>query len=139
MAHLTAHRVERQLGEGQQRGQLMAGGHHQGGCLPVAAIPAFNLPAIRVFVDGRDLGAIFQPQQSGGLGLSQRGAGQIRRAEPASQQIADPTVATGQAGGLLHLGGVEWAHQRGREGALAHLGELGGRFVVIAELHHATR
>ncbi|MNE25859.1 hypothetical protein D3C80_1192020 [compost metagenome] len=48
-------------------------------------------------------------------------------------------MAAGQPAFGLDLGGGQRAHQRGREGALTHLAELGDGLVVIAELHHAAQ
>ena len=139
MAHLTAHRVERQLREGEQGGQPVTGGHHQVGGLPLAAILALHLPAVCQLADAAHRCVVLKAQQTAGLRFFQGGAGEIRRAEPAPQGVADATVVAGQADHLLNFRGREWVHQLGGEGALTHLGELGGGLVVVAKLGDAAQ
>ena len=139
MAHLTAHRVEGEFRKGDQGGQLVTGSHHQVGSQPLAAILALHLPAVRELGNGANRCVVLKAQQAAGLRFFQGGAGEIRRAEPAPQGVADATMAAGQADHLLNFRGREWVHQLGGEGALTHLGELGGGFLVIAKLGDAAQ
>ncbi len=83
MAHLTAHRIERQLGKGDERRQLVSGGNHQIGGLPAASVTTLDLPAIHLFGNGNHLGVEYHLKQPAGLCFLDCCAGEIRRAEPA--------------------------------------------------------
>ncbi len=139
MAHLTAHRIERQLGKGDERRQLVSGGNHQIGGLPAASVTTLDLPAIHLFGNGNRRGVEHHLQQPAGLCFFDSSAGEICRAEPAAQRVADAAVAAGQADDLFYLRGQERLHQLGREGALTHFRELGCRVVVITELGYPAQ